>query len=32
MSFFVKATIESLKSVPQLNAEIRGNDIVFHHR
>lgn len=29
MSFFVKATIEALKEVPQLNAEIRGNDIVF---
>ncbi len=31
MSFFVKAVIEALKSVPQLNAEIRGNDIVYHH-
>jgi 2-oxoglutarate dehydrogenase E2 component (dihydrolipoamide succinyltransferase) len=30
MSFFVKAVIESLKLVPQLNAEIRGDDIVFH--
>ena len=30
MSFFVKATVEALKAVPQLNAEIRGNDIVFH--
>ncbi len=31
MSFFVKAVIEALKAVPQLNAEIRGNDIVYHH-
>ena len=31
MSFFVKACIESLKLVPQINAEIRGHDIVFHN-
>lgn len=31
MSFFIKATIEALKGVPQLNAEIRGNEIVYHH-
>src|SRR5438270_687121 len=30
MSFFVKAAIESLKIVPQLNAEIRGDNLVFH--
>lgn len=30
MSFFVKAVIEALKEVPQLNAEIRGNNIVYH--
>ncbi len=29
MSFFVKATIDALKSTPQLNAEIRGTDIVY---
>ncbi len=29
MSFFVKTAIEALKRVPQVNAEIRGNDIVF---
>jgi 2-oxoglutarate dehydrogenase E2 component (dihydrolipoamide succinyltransferase) len=29
MSFFVKAAIEALKSIPQLNAEIRGTDIVY---
>src|SRR5450432_3419151 len=28
MSFFVKAAIDALKHVPQVNAEIRGNDIV----
>jgi 2-oxoglutarate dehydrogenase E2 component (dihydrolipoamide succinyltransferase) len=31
MSFFVKAAIDALKLVPQLNAEIRGNDIVYHN-
>lgn len=31
MSFFVKATIEALKLVPQLNAEIRQNSIVFRN-
>jgi 2-oxoglutarate dehydrogenase E2 component (dihydrolipoamide succinyltransferase) len=31
MSFFVRATIESLKATPQLNASIRGDDIVFHN-
>jgi len=29
MSFFVKAAIDALKSIPQLNAEIRGTDIVY---
>jgi 2-oxoglutarate dehydrogenase E2 component (dihydrolipoamide succinyltransferase) len=29
MSFFVKATIDALKSFPQLNAEIRGTDMVY---
>ena len=29
MSFFVKAVIDALKLVPQLNAEIRGTDIVY---
>src|SRR5439155_5528040 len=28
MSFFVKASIAALKAVPQVNAEIRGTDIV----
>ena len=29
MSFFIKAAIDGLKQVPQLNAEIRGEDIVY---
>ena len=28
MSFFVKAVIEALKLIPELNAEIRGAEIV----
>jgi 2-oxoglutarate dehydrogenase E2 component (dihydrolipoamide succinyltransferase) len=31
MSFFVKATVDALRNLPQLNAEIRGEDIVYHH-
>ncbi len=31
MSFFVKASIDALKLVPQVNAEIRGADIVYHN-
>ena len=31
MSFFVKAAVEALKAIPQINASIRGNDIVYHH-
>ena len=31
MSFFVKAAIDALKLVPAINAEIRGNDIVYHN-
>lgn len=30
MSFFVKAVVDALQQFPQLNAEIRGNDIVYH--
>ena len=29
MSFFIKAAIDALKLVPQLNAEIRGSDIIY---
>jgi len=31
MSFFVKAAIEALKEFPQLNAEIRGTNIVYRN-
>ena len=31
MSFFVKAVIEALKLIPELNAEIRGAEIVYRH-
>jgi 2-oxoglutarate dehydrogenase E2 component (dihydrolipoamide succinyltransferase) len=31
MSFFVKASIEALKQVPQVNAEIRGSEIVYRN-
>ena len=31
MSFFVKAVTDGLKQFPQLNAEVRGNDIVYRN-
>jgi 2-oxoglutarate dehydrogenase E2 component (dihydrolipoamide succinyltransferase) len=31
MSFFVKSVIEALKQIPQLNAEVRGTEIVYHN-
>ena len=31
MSFFVKAAIDALKLVPQVNAEVRGRDIIYHN-
>jgi len=31
MSFFVKASVEALRLIPQLNAEIRGHDIVYRN-
>jgi len=31
MSFFVKASIEALKTIPQANAEVRGTDIVYRN-
>ncbi|MDQ7005838.1 MAG: 2-oxoglutarate dehydrogenase complex dihydrolipoyllysine-residue succinyltransferase [Acidobacteriota bacterium] len=31
MSFFVKAAIEALKVIPELNARIDGEQIVYHH-
>ncbi|QDU85296.1 Dihydrolipoyllysine-residue succinyltransferase component of 2-oxoglutarate dehydrogenase complex [Planctomycetes bacterium Pla163] len=31
MSFFVKAAVDALRRVPSINAEVRGNDIVYRH-
>jgi len=31
MSFFVKAAIEALKAIPQLNASVLGEDVVYHN-
>ena len=31
MSFFVKAAIEALREIPQVNAEIRDDHIVYHN-
>jgi 2-oxoglutarate dehydrogenase E2 component (dihydrolipoamide succinyltransferase) len=31
ISFFVKAAIGALKQFPQLNAEVRGNDVVYRN-
>ncbi len=31
MSFFVKAAVSALKTFPAVNAEIRGDDIVYKH-
>ena len=31
MSFFVKAAVEALKEVPQVNAEVRGTNIVYRN-
>ncbi|NUN97203.1 MAG: 2-oxoglutarate dehydrogenase complex dihydrolipoyllysine-residue succinyltransferase, partial [Candidatus Omnitrophica bacterium] len=31
MSFFVKAVVDALKSIPQVNAEIRDQSIVYHN-
>ena len=31
MSFFVKAVVEALKEVPQVNAEVRGDEIVYRN-
>ncbi|MBX9792174.1 MAG: 2-oxoglutarate dehydrogenase complex dihydrolipoyllysine-residue succinyltransferase [Pirellulales bacterium] len=30
MSFFIKAAVEALGQFPEINAEIRGQDIVYH--
>ncbi len=31
MSFFVKATVEALKAVPQINARVDGEDVIENH-
>ncbi len=31
MSFFVKACVAALKAVPEVNAQIDGEEIVYHH-
>ena len=31
MSFFVKAAVDALKLIPQVNAELRGEDIIYHN-
>ena len=31
MSFFVKAAVDALKTVPQINARLDGDDIVYQH-
>jgi len=31
MSFFVRAVVDGLRLIPQLNAQVRGNDILYHH-
>lgn len=31
MSFFVKAAVDALKQFPQVNAEIRGDDVLYHN-
>jgi 2-oxoglutarate dehydrogenase E2 component (dihydrolipoamide succinyltransferase) len=32
MSFFVKASINALQAFPAVNAEIDGDDVIYHHR
>jgi len=32
MSFFVKAVVAALQELPQLNAEVRGDDVVIYER
>jgi 2-oxoglutarate dehydrogenase E2 component (dihydrolipoamide succinyltransferase) len=31
MSFFIKASVEALKAIPEINAHIDGSDIIYHH-
>ena len=32
MSFFTRATITVLKEIPEINAEIKGNSIIYKNR
>jgi 2-oxoglutarate dehydrogenase E2 component (dihydrolipoamide succinyltransferase) len=31
MSFFIKASVEALRAIPEINAYIDGADIIYHH-
>ena len=31
MSFFIKAAVEALKTVPAINSRIEGDDMIFNH-
>jgi 2-oxoglutarate dehydrogenase E2 component (dihydrolipoamide succinyltransferase) len=31
MSFFIKACVEALKEIPEINAFVDGDDFVYHH-
>jgi 2-oxoglutarate dehydrogenase E2 component (dihydrolipoamide succinyltransferase) len=31
MSFFIKASVEALRAIPEINAYIDGSDIIYHH-
>ncbi|MCP3951255.1 MAG: 2-oxoglutarate dehydrogenase complex dihydrolipoyllysine-residue succinyltransferase, partial [Desulfobacterales bacterium] len=31
MSFFIKACVEALKEIPEINAFVEGDDFVYHH-
>jgi 2-oxoglutarate dehydrogenase E2 component (dihydrolipoamide succinyltransferase) len=31
MSFFIKASVAALKEIPEVNAAIEGQDVVYHH-
>ncbi len=31
MSFFVKATVDALREIPQVNARVDGNNIIYHN-
>jgi len=31
MSFFIKACVEALKEIPEINAFVEGDEIVYHH-